>query len=195
MTTKTKRPRPHSGVDRGESRRHAAPGRSRDPWRPEELGQRFRVSHHGSSGQATGVGRILIVDDEAAIRLVCRVNLQAAGFDTLEAADGKNALAIARSEMPDLILLDVMMPELDGWSVAEQLAADPQTGGIPILFLSARSEVADEARGLELGGIGYVVKPFDPVDLAGKVQHVLERVRRGEHETVRSEWARSLEER
>ena len=193
MTTTTKRPRPHSGVDRGEPRRRAVPGRSRDPWRPEELGRRFRVSPDGASGQATGEARILIVDDEAAIRLVCRVNLQSAGFDTLEAGDGKNALAMTRAEKPDLILLDVMMPELDGWSVAEQLSADPDTQGIPILFLSARSEAADEARGLELGGIGYVVKPFDPVDLAGRVQRVLERVRRGEQEAIRSEWARSLE--
>jgi DNA-binding response OmpR family regulator len=193
MTTKTKRARPYSGAHRGESSRRAVPGRSRDPWRPEELGQRFRASHDGASGQATGDGRILIVDDEAAIRLVCRVNLQSAGFDTLEASDGKNALAMARTEKPDLILLDVMMPELDGWSVAEQLAAEPDTGEIPILFLSARSEVADQARGLELGGIGYVVKPFDPVDLAAMVQQVLERVRRGEREALRRAWAQSLD--
>jgi CheY-like chemotaxis protein len=195
MTTRTIKPRPHSGVERGGSRRRALAGRSRNPWWPRDPGRRFRAAPDEPSGQATGEGRILIVDDEAAIRLVCRVNLQSVGFDTVEAGDGRKALALARSEQPDLILLDVMMPELDGWSVAEQLAGERDTSGIPVLFLRARSEVADEARGLELGGVGYIVKPFDPAELAGKVQRALERVRRGEREAMRAEWARSLEGR
>jgi two-component system alkaline phosphatase synthesis response regulator PhoP len=110
-------------------------------------------------------GRILIVDDESAIRLVCRLNLDAVGFQTLEAPDGETALELARSEHPDLILLDIMLPGIDGWGVAEELGADPKTREIPILFLSARSDPADEARGHEVGALGYVTKPFDPEEL------------------------------
>jgi DNA-binding response OmpR family regulator len=125
---------------------------------------------------------------------VCRLNLQTAGFDTLEAEDGAAALALARAERPDLILLDIMLPEVDGWRVAEELAAKPETQEIPILFLSARSDRADESRGHALGGVGYITKPFDPIELSDTVSRALERSRRGEREQMRREWARSLEE-
>lgn len=128
---------------------------------------------------------MLIVDDEQSIRLVCRVNLQEAGFDTLEAADGAEALALARSERPDLILLDIMLPTLDGWLVAEELAADEATREIPILFLSARSEEADLQRGYELGGVGYITKPFDAPELPKLVSRTLDAVRRGERDALR----------
>jgi len=151
---------------------------------------------HGSGptkgARGTAAGRILVVDDEKAIRLVCRLNLQTAGFDTLEAGDGATALGLARSERPDLILLDIMLPEVDGWGVAEELAADPETRVIPIVFLTARSDQTDEARGHELGGVAYITKPFDPADLTGTVARVLARVRRGEREALRSEWEQSL---
>jgi DNA-binding response OmpR family regulator len=124
---------------------------------------------------------------------VCRLNLQTAGFDTLEAEDGAAALALARAERPDLILLDIMLPEVDGWRVAEELAAKPETQEIPILFLSARSDRADESRGHALGGVGYIMKPFDPLALAETVRTALERSRRGEREQMRAEWARTLE--
>jgi DNA-binding response OmpR family regulator len=142
--------------------------------------------------RATAEGRILIVDDESAIRLVCRLNLDSAGFHTLEAADGETALALARSEHPDLILLDVMLPGIDGWRVAEQLAASPETREIPILFLSARAERSDEARGHEAGGLGYITKPFDPEDLISLVRDVLDRTERGEHDALRREWRQRL---
>ena len=142
--------------------------------------------------RATAEGRILIVDDESAIRLVCRLNLDSAGFHTLEAADGETALALARSEHPDLILLDVMLPGIDGWRVAEQLAASPETREIPILFLSARAERSDEARGHEAGGLGYITKPFDPEDLISLVRDVLDRAERGEHDALRREWRQRL---
>lgn len=136
--------------------------------------------------------RILIVDDESAIRLVCRLNLDSAGFETLEAADGETALALARSEQPDLILLDIMLPGIDGWGVAEELAASAETREIPILFLSARSDRADEERGHEVGGLGYITKPFDPEALIDRVRDVLERTRRGERQAVRNEWKERL---
>jgi DNA-binding response OmpR family regulator len=131
---------------------------------------------------------VLIVDDEHAIRLVCRVNLSSAGFETLEAADGAEALAVARAERPDLILLDIMLPALDGWAVAEELSADDKTRDIPILFLSARSEHADLRRGYELGGVGYITKPFDAGELPDVVARTLEAVRSSGREAVRRAW-------
>jgi DNA-binding response OmpR family regulator len=131
--------------------------------------------------------KVLVVDDEAPIRLLCRVNLEADGMEVIEAADGQTGLAMARSEQPDVILLDVMMPTMDGWQVAEQLVDDAQAGQIPLVFLTARAELRDRARGLELGGVDYITKPFDPVELASVVQGLLERVRRGERDELRQE--------
>src|SRR5919198_1305322 len=90
--------------------------------------------------------KVLVIDDEAPIRLLCRVNLEAEGMDVLEAADGPSGLEQARTEQPDVILLDVMMPRLDGWRVAEELLLDQQTSRIPIVFLTARAEFRDLAR-------------------------------------------------
>ena len=135
--------------------------------------------------------RVLIVDDESAIRLLCRVNLDSAGFKTIEAADGKTALALARSERPDLILLDVMLPGLDGWGVAQKLAEMPETRCIPIVFLTARSAASDEVQAHAVGGVGYITKPFDPAELSQTVTATIQRVRRGERDQIRREWGSS----
>jgi DNA-binding response OmpR family regulator len=141
---------------------------------------------------------VLIVDDEAPIRLLCRVNLEAEKMEVLEAADGPTGLEMARREKPDVILLDVMMPGLDGWRVAEELLEDPATSSIPIVFLTARAELRDRARGLDLGGLDYVTKPFNPVDLAPLIRDLIERVEGGEREELRraklSELRRLIEE-
>jgi DNA-binding response OmpR family regulator len=131
--------------------------------------------------------RVLVIDDEAPIRLLCRVNLEAEGMDVLEAADGPTGLEKARAETPDVVLLDVMMPGLDGWRVAEELLDDPRTESIPIVFLTARAELRDRARGIDLGGIDYVTKPFNPVELAPLVRALLARVARGERDELRHE--------
>ncbi len=120
--------------------------------------------------------RVLVVDDEAPIRLLCRVNLVAEGMQVIEAADGQEGLEKARRARPDVILLDVMMPLLDGWQVAEALLDDEATKAIPVVFLTARAEARDQARGLELGGIEYVTKPFNPLDLAQLIRGLLERL-------------------
>ena len=133
------------------------------------------------------VTKVLVVDDEAPIRLLCRVNLEAEGMDVLEAADGESGLEKARTELPDVVLLDVMMPGLDGWQVAERLLEDEVTNQIPLVFLTARAELRDRARGLELGGVDYITKPFNPVELASVVERLLERVRRGERDDLRRE--------
>ena len=114
--------------------------------------------------------RVLVIDDESPIRLLCRVNLEAEGMEVLEAADGPSGLDTARAERPDVILLDVMMPGLDGWRVAEELLDDNRTEAIPIVFLTARAELRDRARGIDLGGVDYVTKPFNPVELAPLVR-------------------------
>src|SRR5437868_11665583 len=120
--------------------------------------------------------RVLIIDDEAPIRLLCRVNLEAEGMEVIGAGDGAAGLEKARGEEPDVILLDVMMRGLDGWQVAEALLDDQRTRSIPIIFLTARAEVRDRARGLDLGGIDYVTKPFNPVELAPLVRELIHRV-------------------
>ncbi len=131
--------------------------------------------------------RVLVIDDESPIRLLCRVNLEAEGMEVLEAADGPSGLAKARAELPDVILLDVMMPGLDGWRVAEELLDDEHTDAIPIVFLTARAELRDRARGIDLGGVDYVTKPFDPAELAPLVLDLVERVERGERDDLRRE--------
>jgi DNA-binding response OmpR family regulator len=133
------------------------------------------------------VTRVLVVDDEAPIRLLCRVNLEAEKMEVLEAADGESGLETARVEKPDVVLLDVMMPGMDGWEVAERLLDDDATREIPLVFLTARAELRDRARGLELGGVDYITKPFNPVELASVVESLLERVRRGERDQLRRE--------
>jgi DNA-binding response OmpR family regulator len=130
---------------------------------------------------------VLVIDDEAPIRLLCRVNLEAEGMRVLEAADGPSGLEAARDNRPDVILLDVMMPGLDGWRVAEQLLVDERTSDIPIIFLTARAEFRDRARGLDIGGIDYVTKPFNPVELAPLVRDLLARLERGERDDLRRE--------
>ena len=128
-----------------------------------------------------------MIDDEAPIRLLCRVNLEAEGMTVLEAADGPSGLALAQEQLPDLVLLDVMMPGLDGWGVAEHMLEGEETARIPIIFLTARAEFRDRARGLDIGRVDYITKPFNPVELAPLVRDLLERIERGERDVLRSE--------
>lgn len=152
-------------------------------------------SHHteiGASGaspaeSATKTRRVLIIDDERSIRLLCGINLRLAGMDVLEAPDGIGGLELARGERVDLVLLDVMMPGLNGLEVAAALRSDERTRDVPVIFLSARADHADAARGYALGALGYVTKPFDPLTLAAEVEATIARVERGEAEQLRRE--------
>ena len=136
--------------------------------------------------------KVLVIDDEPPIRLLCRVNLEAEKMDVIEAPDGPSGVEKARAERPDVILLDVMMPGLDGWQVAEELIDGEGTNAIPIVFLTARAEARDRARGLDLGGIDYVTKPFNPVELAPLVRDLISRVERGERDELRREKIQEL---
>jgi DNA-binding response OmpR family regulator len=156
------------------------------------------MRHRPDPGGGAGGGRpagsaplVLLVDDERAIRTICRVNLEGDGLAVSEASDGVEALEEVRREKPALVLLDVMMPSVDGWTVAEELASDADTRDIPVVFLSARAADEDRLHAQELGAVGYVVKPFDPIELAGKVREVLERVARGEREQLNRELSES----
>src|SRR2546421_1704263 len=153
--------------------RHGLPGNS---------GDRAGLSNDGGV-----VTRVLVIDDEAPIRLLCRVNLEAEGMDVVEASDGPSGLKKAREARPDVVLLDVMMPGLDGWQVAEELLDDERTSGIPIIFLTARAEFRDRALVLDLGGVDYVTKPFNPLELAPLVRDLLDRIERGERDDLRGE--------
>jgi DNA-binding response OmpR family regulator len=133
------------------------------------------------------VTKVLVIDDEAPIPLLGRVNLEAEGMDVLEAADGPSGLDEARAQRPDVVLLDVMMPGLDGWRVAEHLLEDDRTSEIPIIFLTARAEFRDRARGLDIGGVDDVTKPFNPLELAPLVRELLDRIERGERDELRGE--------
>src|SRR5690348_8362661 len=108
-------------------------------------------------------------------------------MEVVEAKDGPTGLEEAKRTNPDVILLDVMMPTLDGWRVAEHLLDDPTTRDIPIIFLTARAEFRDRARGLDIGGIDYVTKPFNPLDLAPLVRELLDRIERGQRDELRGE--------
>jgi DNA-binding response OmpR family regulator len=131
--------------------------------------------------------KVLVIDDEAPIRLLCRVNLEAEGVEVVEAADGPAGIEAAERERPDVVLLDVMMPGLNGWSVAERLLENEKTRDIPIVFLTARADIRDRARGMDVGGLDYITKPFNPVELASLVTGVVAAVKRGEREQVRAE--------
>ncbi|MET3969938.1 MULTISPECIES: response regulator [Bradyrhizobium] len=117
--------------------------------------------------------RILIVDDEGHIREVIRVALKKAGMDVIEARDGKEALARFAAGRPDLIVLDIGMPEFDGLDVCREIR---KTSDVPILFLSARDEEIDRILGLEIGGDDYVTKPFSPRELVARVNVILRRL-------------------
>ena len=115
---------------------------------------------------------VLIVDDEANIRELARMYLEQEGFRILEAADGEEALTAWREHHPDLIVLDLMLPRLDGWQVCKAIRAE---GDTPIIMLTARSDDVDKIVGLEMGADDYVTKPFNPRELAARVKAVLRR--------------------
>lgn len=108
---------------------------------------------------------VLAVDDDPVILRLLEVNLEMEGYSVVLAGDGEEALAKAREHEPDLVLLDVMMPKKDGWSVAADMRDDPRLSEVPIVFLTARAQDTDIQKGTEFGVTAYVTKPFDPIDL------------------------------
>jgi two-component system phosphate regulon response regulator PhoB len=116
---------------------------------------------------------ILLADDEAHLRMLVRITLADPAYHMLEAADGTTALALARQERPDVVVLDWMMPGLSGIEVATALRQDPATASIPIIMLTAKGQATDQARGRAAGVYTYLIKPFSPLELLETVQAVL----------------------
>lgn len=116
---------------------------------------------------------ILIADDEANLRLLVATTLDDPRYQILEAADGAEALRLAQSAHPDLVLLDWMMPGLSGIEVLQHIKQDPATQGIPVIMLTAKAQTSDIEQGLALGAYAYLTKPFSPLELMDKVEAVL----------------------
>jgi CheY-like chemotaxis protein len=117
--------------------------------------------------------RILVADDDPVILRLLQVNFNLEGYEVHTATRGEEALEKAKEHLPDIILLDVMMPGVDGWEVCRRLKEDHATAAIPVIFLSARAQDQDRRRGFELGVVAYVTKPFDPGELIEVVQRSL----------------------
>ena len=135
------------------------------------------------SEQATP--HILIADDDPVIVRLLQVNFRLEGYEVETATHGEEAIKKAGERPPGLILLDVMMPGVDGWEVCRRLKDDPATAAIPVVFLSARAQEEDRKRGLELGVAEYVTKPFDPGELVALVARLLAERDRGAAERTR----------
>ena len=124
--------------------------------------------------------KILVAEDEPDIRGLIAYSLRFAGYEVIEAIDGQEAVDKALGELPDLILLDVRMPKVNGYEACSALKAEASTGKIPVIFLSARGQEAEIKRGLELGAEEYILKPFAPDELYRRVGSILERQERQE---------------
>jgi DNA-binding response OmpR family regulator len=117
--------------------------------------------------------RILVVDDDQVIQQLLKVNLELEGYAVDVAEDGEEALELFDERRPNLVLLDIMMPRLDGWEVCRRLKEGEDSADVPIVLLSARAQEADVQRGTEMGVAAYVTKPFDPIQLLDLVADIL----------------------
>lgn len=118
---------------------------------------------------------ILIVDDEEDVLDLLQLVFETSGFVVRRASTGKSAVSSAWEQPPDVVLLDVMMPEMDGWQVLRTLKGDERTRNVPVVMLSARAERRDKMIGLQEGAEGYIAKPFSPAEVVREVQSFLER--------------------
>lgn len=124
------------------------------------------------------MNKILVIDDDIAINELIKVNLELNGYNVLQAYDGTTGFAIAKQELPDLIILDVMMPEVDGYTVAQRIRQNPTTEETPILMLTALSQLNDKVKGFNIGVDDYLVKPFEMEELQVRVKALLKRSRK-----------------
>ena len=148
------------------------------PMPSEDMSQQRGAGHESFRGASQDEPRatILVVDDEAAVRRVLVMRLQLAGYRVICAEDGEEALTLFHREQPDLVVLDVMLPKLDGFAVCRRLRAE---SCVPIIFLSALDAIAERVSGLDLGADDYLPKPFSPKELEARIATILRRVGRG----------------
>ncbi len=122
--------------------------------------------------------RLLLIDDDPNLILLVKDYLEFRGYEVTTAENGREALEILEKEMPDMIICDVMMPEMDGYAFVEQVRTDPRTNWIPVLFLSAKGQSQDRVKGLNTGADIYMVKPFEPEELVSQVEASLKQAGR-----------------
>ncbi|MEC7222873.1 MAG: response regulator transcription factor [Verrucomicrobiota bacterium] len=128
--------------------------------------------------------KVLIAEDEADIRQLISFNLERESYDTLLAGDGQEAVLIAYNKIPDLIILDLMLPKMDGFSVFKELRLDSRTKDIPVIMLTAKAQLDDVIAGLEMGADDYLTKPFSPKELVLRVKALLKRVKTSKGSTI-----------
>ncbi len=121
------------------------------------------------------MNKILVIDDEQAINELIKINLELVGYRVIQALDGIKGFALAKQELPNAIILDVMMPEVDGYTVAQRIRQNPLTKNIPILMLTALSQLKDKVRGFDIGIDDYLVKPFEMEELKVRIRAILKR--------------------
>lgn len=123
------------------------------------------------------MNKILVIDDDSAINELIKINLELSGYSVVQALDGIEGFAIAKQEKPSLIILDVMMPDVDGYTVAQRVRMNPELKDVPILMLTALSQLNDKIRGFDIGVDDYLVKPFEMEELLVRVRALLKRSR------------------
>jgi diguanylate cyclase (GGDEF)-like protein len=134
--------------------------------------------HQAEDDQTSGDGeRLLVVDDDPFIARLLEIELRAAGYDVRIASDGEQALTLAREDCPDLVLADVMMPNMDGFELTRRLRMDPRTATVSVIMLTARGLSADKLEGFAIGADDYIVKPFDTPELLARIRGVLRRAK------------------
>ena len=122
------------------------------------------------------MSKILVVDDDEAINELIKVNLELSGYDVISAFDGIQGFTLAKQELPDLIILDIMMPDVDGYTVAKRVRENKTTKEIPILMLTAMGQLEDKVKGFDIGVDDYLVKPFEMEELKVRVRALLKRI-------------------
>src|SRR5215210_2345440 len=125
-----------------------------------------------ANGEVTG-RKVLVIDDEPGIIEIVEANLEGDGFEVISAANGKEGLEKIKSDSPDLVVLDVMMPEMDGWEVLRRIEQDPNIAGLPVIMLTAKAADEDYIHGLEEGAVEYITKPFYPQELVNRIKITL----------------------
>jgi two-component system alkaline phosphatase synthesis response regulator PhoP len=148
---------------------------------------RRRAAEHAEPVVTPRLGRVLVVEDERDVAELLRYTLAREGYEVTVAPNGADAVKIARDLAPDVLLLDIMVPQLNGWEVCRRLKNDPETRAIPIIMVTGRGEEGDKVLGFELGADDYVTKPFSPRELVARVRAV---IRRGKAATASDRKAR-----
>lgn len=126
------------------------------------------------AGRQDNIITVLVVDDDPSMIRVLRMLLSTKGFHILEAESGVKGMMIAKREQPDVVLLDIMMPDVDGFEVCRKLKLQPETKEIPVIFVTAKTASEHVERGISLGAQGYVTKPFHPKELVSKIMEITE---------------------